>query len=83
MQSLKTLQFLFGFFKVIMKFLLAFVLVVASVSARPAESEIDWTDVIPIWQLKAKENRTPFNVQRDRRIVNGQPAAPHQFPYQV
>lgn len=66
-----------------MKFFLALVLAVVAVSARPAESEIDWTNVVPIWELNNKEAGISVDIKRDRRIVNGSPAAPHQFPYQV
>jgi secreted trypsin-like serine protease len=66
-----------------MKFFLALVLAVAAVSARPAESEIDWANVVPFWQMKAMEDGTPIKVQTDRRIVNGEQATPHQFPYQT
>jgi hypothetical protein len=66
-----------------MKFIFALVLAVAAVSARPAESEVDWTNVIPMWQLKAQEEGTVIDIKRDRRIVNGSPATPHQFPYQT
>lgn len=66
-----------------MKFLLVLALAVVAVSARPSDSEIDWSGVVPIWQIKAQEEGTPIDVSRDRRIVNGEKAEPHQFPYQT
>ena len=61
-------------------FILAVLVALAS-----ANDQVDWSQVRPIHQLlndyvnENKEAPAP----RDRRIVNGQPAAPHQFPYQV
>lgn len=71
-----------------MKFLLVLTVAVIAVSAKPADSHIDWTNVVPIRDLLLKGAPTPIkfedsSVQRDRRIVNGQTADPHQFPYQV
>ncbi|KAL7020722.1 hypothetical protein ACKWTF_011623 [Chironomus riparius] len=60
-------------------FILAVLVALAS-----ANDEVDWSQVRPMHQLLndyVSENKAP--VPRDRRIVNGQPAAPHQFPYQV
>ncbi|XP_070503354.1 transmembrane protease serine 9-like [Chironomus tepperi] len=58
-------------------FILAVLVALAS-----ANDFVDWSHVRPMEQLLneyVKENAAP----RERRIVNGQPAAPHQFPYQV
>lgn len=68
-----------------MKFVLLFALAFVAVSARPSESEVDWANVISMADLLRKQPifEASSDVQRDRRIVNGQTADPHQFPYQV
>lgn len=70
-----------------MKFVVVLVLAISAVSARPADSEIDWANVVPVSNLLQSAAFKPIyqesSVQRDRRIVNGQTAGPHQFPYQV
>lgn len=57
-----------------------------------ASAEIDWANVKPVTMVDGFwDNRDPFFVanykpvegQRNGRIVNGEIAAPHQFPYQV
>lgn len=48
-----------------------------------ANDQVDWSQVRPIEQLLndfVEENNAP---PRERRIVNGDKAEPHQFPYQV
>jgi secreted trypsin-like serine protease len=60
-------------------FILAVLVALAS-----ANDQVDWSQVRPINELLndyVNENKAP--APRDRRIVNGQPAEPHQFPYQV
>lgn len=60
-------------------FILAVLVALAS-----ANDQVDWSHVRPIEQLLndfVEENKEP--APRERRIVNGTPAAPHQFPYQV
>jgi secreted trypsin-like serine protease len=61
-------------------FILAVLIALAS-----ANDQVDWSQVRPIEQIlnefvnENKEAPAP----RERRIVNGSPAEPHQFPYQV
>lgn len=74
-----------------MKFLV-FLLAVLTTSAVADFIEIDWSNVKPIkeyerfWTNKPLSLRPPANYftrSRDRRIVNGNEATPHQFPYQA
>lgn len=55
--------------------------------AAAASAEIDWANVKPVTMMDGFwEGRNPvITVTSDRngRIVNGEIAAPHQFPYQV
>jgi hypothetical protein len=60
--------------------------------AAAASAEIDWANVKPVTMMDGFwDGRDPFYVstfkavegQRNGRIVNGEIAAPHQFPYQV
>jgi hypothetical protein len=69
-----------------MKFFAVLLLAVA------ASAEIDWDNVKPVMMMDGFwDGRDPFFVktykpveaQRNGRIVNGDIAAPHQFPYQV
>lgn len=57
-----------------------------------ASAEIDWANVKPVtmmdgfWDGKdpsLMKSFIPVKAQRNGRIVNGEIAAPHQFPYQV
>lgn len=49
-----------------------------------ANEEVDWSRIRPIEDLyKDFMSNKPALGERDRRIVNGETAAPHQFPYQV
>jgi hypothetical protein len=72
-----------------MKFVVLLALAFVAVSARPADQEVDWSSVFPLRDLlrvDAAHVGPTFEeptVQRDRRIVNGEKAEPHQFPYQV
>jgi hypothetical protein len=65
-----------------MKFALALIaLIFASTSSA---DNVDWSNVVPIKQLNSKNPFTATNaIEPRRRIVNGSPAEPHQFPYQV
>jgi secreted trypsin-like serine protease len=71
-----------------MKFL---VLLIAFVAAAAAENiEVDWSMVKPIREMPGFWDNKPAILQargksyiRDRRIVNGEIATPHQFPYQA
>jgi hypothetical protein len=60
--------------------------------AAAVSAEIDWANVKPVTMMDGFwDGRDPFYVsnfkaseaQRNGRIVNGEIAAPHQFPYQV
>ncbi|KAG5669287.1 hypothetical protein PVAND_017177 [Polypedilum vanderplanki] len=61
-----------------MKFLILLVTVVGFVAAE----QVDWSNVRPIHEV-LQDTLTRSAVTAERRIVNGQPAQPHQFPYQV
>lgn len=57
------------------------------VACASAQLEVDWSNVAPVVQL-LKQNLDSFKpaseaLAPERRIVNGEAAAPHQFPYQV
>lgn len=75
-----------------MKTFILFALAVAAVSARSADP-INWDNVRPIehypkfWDDKPAELRPPQSffdqVEREGRIVGGQIAEQHQFPYQA
>jgi hypothetical protein len=65
----------------------AILLLAVAVSA-----EIDWANVKPVTMMDGfwdghdpslMERLSPVGAQRNGRIVNGEIAAPHQFPYQV
>lgn len=68
--------------------LLAILLFVVAVSA---DASVDWDNVKPVVEMEGFwDNRDPKLFQspikttkRGGRIVNGDIAAPHQFPYQV
>lgn len=57
--------------------------------AAAASAEIDWANVKPVtmmdgfWEGRDSSLMKGFGAQRNGRIVNGEIAAPHQFPYQV
>jgi hypothetical protein len=57
-----------------------------------ASAEIDWANVKPVMEMDGfwdnrdpslQKSFVPAKAQRNGRIVNGDIAAPHQFPYQV
>lgn len=65
---------------------------VAAFAVASADSLVDWSNVKPVTQIegfwdvhKQAFFSSPAKIARSRngRIVNGEIAAPHQFPYQV
>lgn len=55
-----------------------------------ASADIDWENVRPVMEMNGfwegrdlQLFKAPAGVVRDKRIVNGDIAEPHQFPYQV
>lgn len=52
-----------------------------------ASAEIDWANVKPVMMMDGfwdgRDSKIAASADRNGRIVNGEIAAPHQFPYQV
>ncbi len=65
-----------------MKIFVVLLLTVVAASARPSESEIDWSLYTPVDKIVVEPISGPVPL-RNRRIVNGNAAAVGQFPYQV
>lgn len=81
-----------------MKLLLIVLLAVTGLAAAADNTDIDWSTVRPLWQIKEWQDKHPAHMEIVRksgmldtpvkygpggRITGGMEAARHQFPYMV
>jgi hypothetical protein len=61
--------------------------VILLLAAVAASAEINWDNVRPVMMMdgfwEGRSQKIAKTSDRNGRIVNGEIAAPHQFPYQV
>ncbi|KAG5673913.1 hypothetical protein PVAND_003914 [Polypedilum vanderplanki] len=69
-----------------MKFVALFLTIFVAFATAEIDNQVDWSNVSPIFQLikqRLDERKNEPLQPPNRRIVNGQEAEPHQFPYQI